>query len=143
MDDENMPPGRDDDIERGRPMKSSRSHFGVDGRTGEQLNVMSDRSTFSPHISDEDSRLLRGINVEPPTPVTTDSAGALITLPHKRRSPSPAEDLLNDEVPLPIGPPAAPAESTPKKGTEALKSPQESEPNITPSKSSTGTEVAG
>jgi hypothetical protein len=138
LDDENMPPGRDDDIERGRRMPSNLAHLGVDGGAGGQLTAMSDRSTFSPP-GDEDSRLLKSITIEPPTPVTTDSAGELITLPHKRRSPSPAEDLLNDDAPLPI---TAPAEGTPKKGNEALPSPPESEPNATPSKDLTGNEVA-
>jgi hypothetical protein len=64
------------------------------------------RSAFSPRTSAEDTRLLKQISIEPPTPVTTDAAGELVTLPHKRRSPSPTQeeeerelDLLQDDPP--------------------------------------------
>jgi len=133
-DSENTPHGRNEDLERGRRMASPHSHLSVGGGMRGQPSAASDRSTFSPAINDEDARLLRGITIEPPTPVTTDPAGELITLPHKRRSPTPAEDLLNDDAPLPISPFAPPAESAPRNGKEALVSPQESEPNGTPSK---------
>lgn len=124
LEDELMTPGRrgmpDDDIERGRRMPAG--HLHVNNGTDGQLTAMSDRTTFSPRISDEDTRLLKRISVEPPTPVTTDSAGEIITVPHKRRSPSPAEDLLQDEeAPLPL------ADGTPKKGGNAAPLPKEPE----------------
>lgn len=113
LEDEMMAPERNDDIERGRRMPA-----GQLGAHGPQLSAMSDRTAFSPRISDEDTRLLKRISVEPPTPVTTDSAGDIITVPHKRRSPSPAEDLLQDDAQL--------ADGTPKKGGDSTSSPKES-----------------
>ncbi|PVF99756.1 hypothetical protein CPB86DRAFT_774209 [Serendipita vermifera] len=110
-DSEMIAPGDDGDLERGNrlPLRSMESN--PPSRHG----MRPDGTATSPRISGEDTRLLKRISVEPPTPVVTDSTGDLVTLPHKRRSPSP-EDLLNDDPPtaLPMAAMSTASESSPK-----------------------------
>jgi hypothetical protein len=94
--------GADEDLERGNrlPLRT------LEPRSDLPNGEIPLRSAFSPRMSAEDTRLLKQISIEPPTPVTTDAAGELVTLPHKRRSPSPTQeeeeremDLLQDDPP--------------------------------------------
>jgi hypothetical protein len=104
-------PGDDGDLERGNrlPLRS------MEPNPPSRHGVRPEGAAFSPRISGEDTRLLKRISVEPPTPVVTDSTGDLVTLPHKRRSPSP-EDLLNDDPPtaLPMAAFSTTKEASPK-----------------------------
>jgi hypothetical protein len=111
-------PGNDDgDLERGNRLQLR----DLQSRGTRPDGVTPDGAMFSPRMSAEDTRLLKRISVEPPTPVTTNPEGELVTLPHKRRSPSPAEDLLNDEPPAPHS--KIPSSKTDKAGrTQSSKS---------------------
>ncbi|KAG8867722.1 Cell wall assembly regulator [Serendipita sp. 405] len=81
--------GNDVDLERGNRLPLEARLQGA----------VQDGPMFSPRISGEDTELLKRISVEPPTPVTTDSTKELISLPHKRQSPDPDDDLLIDDPP--------------------------------------------
>ncbi|CCA70936.1 related to SMI1-beta-1,3-glucan synthesis protein [Serendipita indica DSM 11827] len=85
----------DGDLERGihHPLRTP------DARSGSSQGKTPQTANFSPRMSEEDTRLLKRVSVEPPTPITTDTNGDMVTLPHQRRQSAPAEDLLEDDPP--------------------------------------------